>query len=158
MKLFSFTGWSGSGKTTLISKLISELSGRGYKIMAVKKVPEKYDLEPEGKDSRVFFDSGAETVFLVASNQLLRMSRIDKPDDFFKIIKKEFNNFDFIFLEGLINSGVPVFEVYDSSVSPALKNDPDDITVLFGDKNKFNKIKYIDRNNIKKIADLIEKF
>ena len=123
MNTFTFTGWSGSGKTTLISKLIHILSGRGWKVMAVKKVPEKYDLEPEGKDSRKFLECGARTVYLVADRQLLKMRSIENPDDLFELEAEDIKDHDFVLIEGRISSESYIFEVFNPTISKTPKTD-----------------------------------
>jgi len=155
MKIFSFVGWSGSGKTTLISNLINELVKRGLKVLAVKKVPKRFHLEPEGKDSRKFLDSGAKTVYLVAEKQLMKMQSIHCPDDFFKIADDDFKDHDCVLIEGLTTRNAYAFEVFNPEVSNILKSDIKSLSAIISDKNVFKNIKHFKRNDIIKIADYI---
>jgi len=156
MNTFTFTGWSGSGKTTLISKLIHELSGRGWKVMAVKKVPDKYDLEPEGKDSRKFFEYGAQTVYLVADKQLLKMRSIKNPDDLFEIEAEDIKDHDFVLIEGRISSESYIFEVLNSTISKTPKTDKSQLSAIISDIPVSGGVKNFTRDNIDEIADFME--
>ena len=156
MNIFSFNGWSGTWKTTLITKLITELSSRGWKVMGVKKVPEKFHLEPEGKDSRRFLEHGAETVYLVAEKQLMKMRSIDKPEDFFILAREDRDEHDFVLIEGLSIEGAFIFEVYNPGVSKDLKTDKDILNAVISEYQVFDDIKYFNRDDIKSIADYLE--
>ncbi len=155
MKFFSFIGWSKSGKTTLISSLIKELSGRGFNVLAVKKIPDRFHVEPEGKDSRKFLDSGAETVYLIAEKQLMKMRQITDPKDFSKIADNDFKDHDFILIEGLTVNGSHIFEVFDPEISNKLKSNIRSLSAIISDKNVFKNIKHFKRDDIIKIADYI---
>lgn len=115
MKAFSITGWSGSGKTTLIERLIERFGQEKKRVVAFKRVPQKYYLEPESSDSFRFLAAGAETVGLVASRELLTMQAISEEIDVFDILEKRYSGCEFLLLEGLRGTGVPVIEVFDSS-------------------------------------------
>lgn len=157
MKIFSFQGWSGSGKTTLITRLIRELSIRGWRVMAVKKAAEKYHLEPEGKDSRRFLEHGAGTVYLVAKKQIMKMKAIDKPEDLFKIAENDFKEHDFILIEGLAADNSYIFEVYDPGQSDELKTDTKILSAVISEFQVFDDMTYLNRDDITGIADYLEK-
>ncbi len=156
MNIFSFNGWSGTGKTTLITKLITELSSRGWKVMGVKKVPEKFHLEPEGKDSRRFLEHGADTVYLVAERQLMKMRSINKPEDFFILAHDDRKEHDFVLIEGLSTEGSFIFEVYNPEISDTLKTEKKNLNAVISECQVFNDIKYFNRDDIKSLADHLE--
>jgi molybdopterin cofactor biosynthesis protein B len=45
-RAFGITGWKNSGKTTLTARLIAELTGRGYRVCAIKHAHESFDIDP----------------------------------------------------------------------------------------------------------------
>ena len=49
--VISVVGYSGSGKTTLITKLITELKERGFKIGTIKHAHHGFEMDKIGKDS-----------------------------------------------------------------------------------------------------------
>ncbi len=158
MKMFSFTGWSGSGKTTLIAKLIKEFRDRGYRVLAVKNAPHKFHLEPEGKDSRIFLESGAEEVYLLSKGTLMNMRFIDDTEAFFKYTFPVMQKYDFVFLEGMKRDGIPVFEIFDSGSKNKLRTDINSLSAVFSDKKMHPDVTHINREDIKEIADFLENF
>ena len=156
MNLFTFTGWSGSGKTTLISKLIRELSHRGWEVMAIKKVPDKFNLEPEGKDSRIFLEHGAQIVYLVAGKQLMKMSSIKKPEEIFETENKVMDKHDFVLIEGEISSDSFMFEIFDPEISETQKTENHLLSAIISDISISDKLKHFKRNDIVEIADFME--
>ncbi len=156
MNVFTFTGWSGSGKTTLIAKLISELSRREWKVIAVKKVPDKFNLEPEGKDSHIFLEHGAKTVYLVAGRQLMKMSSINKPEDIFETESRFLDKHDFVLIEGEISSESYMFEIFDPEISENPKTDENLLSAIISDTSISGKLKHFKRNDIVDIADFME--
>ena len=156
MNIFTFTGWSGSGKTTLISKLIRELSRRGWEVMAIKKVPDKFNLEPEGKDSRIFLEHGAQIVYLVAGKQLMKMSSIKKPEDIFETENKVMDKHDFVLIEGEISSDSYMFEIFDPEISETPKTERNLLSAIISDISISGNLKHFKRNDIADIADFME--
>ncbi|MCX6558742.1 MAG: molybdopterin-guanine dinucleotide biosynthesis protein B [Candidatus Aminicenantes bacterium] len=121
MKIFSIAGWSGSGKTLLITRLIKSLKARQRRVVAVKNAPDAYALQPEAKDTAQFLHAGADEVFLIAGNELLRMSRINAPQDLLEDLKSRLFEDDIVLMEGLYQPGIPVIEVDDASRPQAQK-------------------------------------
>jgi molybdopterin-guanine dinucleotide biosynthesis protein B len=121
MKIFSIAGWSGSGKTMLINRLIDAFKDKKRRVIAVKYAPDTYALQPEAKDTAQFLRTGADEVFLITKNELLRMTRINAPQDLLEDLKKRLQKDDIVLMEGLYQPGIPVIEVDDSSRPQALK-------------------------------------
>ena len=121
MKIFSIAGWSGSGKTMLITRLIESFKAKKRRVIAVKNAPDTYTLQPEAKDTAKFLRAGADEVFLIAKNELLRMSLINAPQDLLEDLKSRLHEDDIVLMEGLYQPGIPVIEVDDPSRPQALK-------------------------------------
>ena len=121
MKIFSIAGWSGSGKTMLINRLIEYFKAKNRRVIAVKNAPDSYDLQPEAKDTAKFLRAGADEVFLIAKDELLRMSRIQAPQDLLEELGARLHEDDIVLMEGFYQPGVPVIEVDDPSRPHALK-------------------------------------
>jgi hypothetical protein len=49
--VFGIAGWKNSGKTTMAARLVTELTGRGYAITAIKHAHESFDIDHPGRDS-----------------------------------------------------------------------------------------------------------
>ena len=48
--VFGIAGWKNSGKTTLATRLVSELTERGYVVTAIKHAHESFDIDQPGRD------------------------------------------------------------------------------------------------------------
>jgi len=111
MKAFSFVGWSGSGKTTLIARLVTAQTDKGRRVVCVKKVHCSYTLQPAAKDTARFVEAGAESAFLVADGELVRMQRVANAREALEMVVAEAGGADWVLLEGAVREGAPVIEV-----------------------------------------------
>jgi len=100
MKIIGVVGSSGSGKTRLIEKLVAELKRRGRRAAALKHCPHGFDLDVKGKDSARFLEAGAESVGLVSPERAAFMHRRGGEGDLALIAGEQFQNADFVFIEG----------------------------------------------------------
>jgi molybdopterin-guanine dinucleotide biosynthesis protein B len=124
MKIFSIIGWSGSGKTLLITRLIENFKAGKRKVIAVKKAHRDYTLQPEAKDTARFLRAGADQAYLLAGNELLRMTALGREDDFLSGLKAGLGEDDLVLLEGFSQEDVPVIEVADDEGRQPLKFPP----------------------------------
>jgi len=94
-------GSKGSGKTTTIEVLTKELTKRGYKIAAIKHIPEpNFTIDKEGKDTWRFAKSGAKTIISVASGEIAMIEKVDEGSFSLTNILKKCRDNDVVFLEG----------------------------------------------------------
>ncbi|HCS48109.1 MAG TPA: molybdopterin-guanine dinucleotide biosynthesis protein B [Candidatus Aminicenantes bacterium] len=100
MKAISFVGNSGSGKTRLLARLIPELKKRGHTVAVVKHCPHGFSLDPRRKDSRRFFEAGADGVALVSSEATAVIKRNGLPTDFSTLARSHFEDIDILLVEG----------------------------------------------------------
>lgn len=124
MKIFSIAGWSGSGKTLLITRLIENLKAKKRRVIAVKNAPDTYALQPEAKDSAKFLRAGADEVYLLAKDELLRMTTLDKAHDLLFVLKASLREDDIVLMEGFTDEDIPVIEVADDNGQQPLKFPP----------------------------------
>lgn len=96
-RIIGFLGQSNSGKTTLISRLCKELKEQEAKILVIKHDPKaKSTTDTKGKDSWVFFESGADVI--LASSQKTTIFKQDILDE--KTALKMYEAYDYVFVEG----------------------------------------------------------
>ena len=99
--VIAVVGSKSSGKTTTIEILTQELTKRGYKIAAIKHIPEKnFTIDTERKDTWRFVKSGAKTVISVASNEITTIEKIDEGNFSLEEVLKKCEGSDVVFLEG----------------------------------------------------------
>lgn len=108
----SFVGWSNTGKTLLIRRLVAEFSTRGFKVGALKKGHSGPSFEPSGKDTDLFFQSGAEQVgFFSPQGGFIRYKTPPSLEE----LRLQFASCDILLLEGAVLPGIPCFELLASS-------------------------------------------
>jgi molybdopterin-guanine dinucleotide biosynthesis protein B len=99
--VIAVVGSKSSGKTTTIEVLTNELTRRGYKIAAIKHIPEpNFTMDREEKDTWRFAKSGAKTIISVASNEIATIEKVNENNFSLKNILKKCAGNDIVFLEG----------------------------------------------------------
>jgi molybdopterin-guanine dinucleotide biosynthesis protein B len=94
-KVVAFTGHSNSGKTTLISKVV-EVIKESFSVTVIKNDPkDKAIFDTKGKDSSVFFESGADVV-VTSTN---RTTKFTHQRSSFETLLEQINT-DFVLVEG----------------------------------------------------------
>ncbi|MDQ1350622.1 MAG: molybdopterin-guanine dinucleotide biosynthesis adapter protein [Acidobacteriota bacterium] len=158
MRIFSFIGWSGSGKTTLITRLIKHYKTQDKKVIAVKHAPHKYYLEPESTDTFKFLEAGADETCLAAKNEMLTMKRITEKTDPIALLKSQYPDCDFLFLEGLKSENIPAIEVFNSQKNEALKFPLASLCAVVSDKPVITNspIPNFNMNDLDKIIHFME--
>ncbi len=107
----SFVGWSNTGKTLLIRRLVAEFSARGFKVGTLKQGHSAPSFEAAGKDTNLFFQSGAEQVgFLSPRGGFIRYKNPPPIEE----LRAQFRSCDILLLEGAVLPGIPCFELLTS--------------------------------------------
>jgi molybdopterin-guanine dinucleotide biosynthesis adapter protein len=109
--LFGIVGWKNSGKTTLTSRLIAELTRRGYKVAAVKHAHHGFDVDQPGRDSYTFREAGAREVAVVSGKRVAVMHELrDEPEPPLEDVLKRLGGSDLILIEGFKRHHHPKIE------------------------------------------------
>jgi molybdopterin-guanine dinucleotide biosynthesis protein B len=99
--VIAVVGGKSSGKTTAIEVLTRELTKRGYRVAAVKHIPEpSFTIDQIGKDTWRFAKSGAKTIISVAANEVATIERVSLKDFSLGKILHRCKDDDVVFLEG----------------------------------------------------------
>ncbi|MEM3617039.1 MAG: molybdopterin-guanine dinucleotide biosynthesis protein B [Candidatus Bathyarchaeia archaeon] len=94
-------GSKESGKTATIEALTRELTSRGYKVAAVKHIPERdFTIDTKGKDTWRFAVAGAKTVVCVSPKEIATIEKGDINDLSLKAIVEKCRGSDIILIEG----------------------------------------------------------
>jgi molybdopterin-guanine dinucleotide biosynthesis protein B len=67
--VLQIVGYSNSGKTTLLSKLIAELTRKGYKVGTIKHDAHDFEMDKPGKDTWKHREAGAQVVSITSSSK-----------------------------------------------------------------------------------------
>jgi molybdopterin-guanine dinucleotide biosynthesis protein B len=161
-------GGKKSGKTTTIELLTKELAERGYRIAAVKHIPEpNFTIDREGKDTWRYAQAGATTVVGVSADEIATIEKRRQNRLTLKGIIQKCRGSDLVFLEGFRelvakDEKIPKILVVNSSEEATrdLKTFRP-IIALTGPtrlRTKDSHLPYMDVcKNAKRLADLVEK-
>jgi molybdopterin-guanine dinucleotide biosynthesis protein B len=94
-------GSQNSGKTTTIEALTKELTKRGYRVAAVKHIPEPdFTMDTTGKDTWRFGQSGAQTVMSIAAHEIATLEKTGTKSISLREILRRCKGNDVVFIEG----------------------------------------------------------
>jgi molybdopterin-guanine dinucleotide biosynthesis protein B len=166
--VIAVVGSKSSGKTTTIEALTRELTKGGYKIAAVKHVPEPdFTIDTVGKDTWRFAQSGAQTIISVAANEIATIEKVKAKKFPLKEILQKCKGHDIVFLEGFrefVGNKKNIHKiVVVKSAEEALEAVKNFKPILaftgpFSTENLNLKIPYVNvLKNPEKIADIVEK-
>ncbi|MEM3612866.1 MAG: molybdopterin-guanine dinucleotide biosynthesis protein B [Candidatus Bathyarchaeia archaeon] len=106
-------GGKESGKTTTIEALTRELTRRGYKVAAIKHIPEKdFTIDTRGKDTWRFAEAGAKTVVGISPKEVATIEKGSANNFSLEAIIEKCQDSDIILIEGFRkilgkNSNIP---------------------------------------------------
>lgn len=157
-KVINIVGSSSNvGKTYLLEGLIKELKVRGYSIATIKHDIHGFDIDKKGKDTYKHREAGSETVIISSKNRLAMIKELKEETELNDIIKMVLDK-DIILIEGYKKSNLRKIEVFRSGVSEKIITPKEKIIAVASDINiDIDDIIIVDREDYKKLADLIEK-
>ena len=154
--IISIVGKSGSGKTTLLEGLITELKARGHKVAIVKHSHHASDIDTADKDTWRFTKAGSELSVLNSLDHLAIYRHMDEYFDPQEISDFVLWDYDLILTEGFKSSDFPKIEVHCREQGEGLITDTERLLAVVTDEPLDIDIPQFSRNDLSKIADLIE--
>ena len=127
MKIIQVVGSSGSGKTTFIRKLIPALKKQGT-VAVVKHLGEHTFTIEEGKDTTVFFETGADISVGIDSHKAIAAIRKNTLED---VLSMLFNQgIDFAVIEGFKQRRYPKIVIGNIPAEKCILSNPtvDEVT------------------------------
>ena len=114
MRIFGIIGWSGSGKTTVITKLIPEITARGYKVSTIKHTHHAFDVDKPGKDSYSHRLAGATEVLVGSAKKwaLIHEKKKDNEEDNINTLVSRMEKVDLVLVEGFKNLNHSKMEIF----------------------------------------------
>ncbi|MDX8376795.1 MAG: molybdopterin-guanine dinucleotide biosynthesis protein B [Mariprofundales bacterium] len=154
--ILSIVGYSNAGKTTLLEKLIAQLSKHGLRIATIKHSHHKPELDEYGKDSWRHKQAGAETSFLVGSENMMMVADIKQDLNPTLLVSSYCVDFDLILVEGYSLLPLAKIEVLRAEQSEYLRCDPADLLAVVTDVvNLQSGLTQIELNDIKTLVNFI---
>jgi molybdopterin-guanine dinucleotide biosynthesis protein B len=112
------TGRKNSGKTRLVSKLIPELRKRGVSVGVVKHdYHGKFRWDQKGKDTDLFWESGADAVSLIGPGKYAVKIRTEGEVSLEDFIRQHYQGLDLVLVEGFGRLDHPRIEVVRAEIS-----------------------------------------
>lgn len=167
IQVIAVVGTKKSGKTTTIENLTRELTRRGYRIAAIKHVPEPdHTIDTPGKDTWRYAQAGAKTIVSAAANEIAVIEKTPLTTVSLDALIRRCRGNDVVFIEGLKKKiakqkGIPkivVAKTMDEAVNAVKTYKP--ILAFSGPystKNLNFEMPYADAlENPQELADIIE--
>ena len=100
MKTIAVIGWKNSGKTTLVSRLVSHLKKKKFKVGVVKHAHHTFDIDHPNTDSYKIREAGSYKTTIVSEKRLAHIEEKISPEiDIEELIKLN-NGCDILIFEG----------------------------------------------------------
>jgi molybdopterin-guanine dinucleotide biosynthesis protein B len=101
-QVIAVVGTKKSGKTTTIENLIRQLTNRGYRVAAIKHVPEPdHTIDTPGKDTWRYAQAGAKTIVSAAASEIATIEKTPLETVKLDALIKRCKGNDIVFIEGL---------------------------------------------------------
>ena len=159
MRIFGIIGWSGSGKTTVITKLIPEITARGYKVSTIKHTHHAFDVDKPGKDSYSHRLAGATEVLVGSAKKwaLIHEMKKDNEEDNINTLVSRMEKVDLVLVEGFKNLNHSKMEIFRKDLKkPTLFDNDNSIVALISNSEIPEAgIPRFTPSDIKGIADFI---
>lgn len=154
---FGVTGWKNSGKTTLVSRLVAEITARGFSVSTVKHAHHNFDIDQKGRDSYAHREAGANEVALVSGRRWALMHELRGQDEpTLEDVLAKLSPCDLVIVEGYkreAHSKIEARRIGSKSDAPLAPNDPHIVAIASDTALIGETLPVFDINNIKEIAD-----
>src|SRR5262245_4173068 len=159
-RVLGIAGFKNTGKTTLVTRLVAELTRRGFRISTVKHAHHSFDIDHEGRDSYHHREAGAREVAVVSRYRWALMHELDGTETdeprLYDILDK-LEPCDLVLVEGYKRDrNHPKIEIRDvRQDSPRLVDDPTVIAVAANGAVENAGVPVFDRDDIAGLADFV---
>ncbi len=153
-KVFAVSGIKNSGKTTLVSKLVTALTEKGYKVGVIKHDGHEFKADHEGTDSYKHKAAGAQNVIVYSKTKLMMIKDLQLPNIHEMIALQD--EMDIVILEGMKYSSFPKIEVVRRAISNQIVCDPSTLLAITTDvPMQVGDIPIIPLDDFEKILDVV---
>ncbi len=156
--MFGVAGFKNSGKTTLTSRLVTELTARGFRVSTIKHAHHGFDLDQKGRDSFIHRQAGAHEVAIVSGSRWAILHELRGSEEpTFEDMLARLSPCDIVIVEGFKREAYPKIEVRRLDLDhPALA--PDDVNIVAiacDDPLVDQEVPVFARDDAEKITDFI---
>ena len=155
--LIAIVGKSGSGKTVIMEKLIAEFKARRYRVGAIKHAHETVELDAAGKDSWRYSQAGSDAAVVCSPSRITIFKRFDREPSLEETALLLGDGYDIILAEGFKKSRSLKIEVCPAGIVSEMVCGEAELAAVISDAALPLKIPRFEREQVKEIADFIEK-
>lgn len=113
MRVYGVTGWKNAGKTGLMERLVTEITGRGFRVSTVKHAHHATDIDHEGRDSFRHRQAGAAQVLVSSPVRWALMTELrDAPEPALDALLGKLDPVDLVLIEGYKTAPHPKVEAH----------------------------------------------
>lgn len=129
-------GWKNAGKTTLVTRLVAELTNRGYRVATIKHSHHPIDIERDGTDSARHREAGALGVAVLSPagwgivGPTREITRDPDPAPPLAAVVARLAPADIVIVEGWKSAAIPKIEVRRDGQGPGAPLAADDEKVF----------------------------
>jgi molybdenum cofactor guanylyltransferase/molybdopterin-guanine dinucleotide biosynthesis protein MobB len=126
-------GWKNSGKTTLVTRLITELTARGFRIASVKHAHHNFRIDDAETDSARHRSAGARQVAIVSARRWALVHELEEdPEPPLEATIARLDPCDLVIVEGYKAAPIPKIETRRRAAlraTPLSETDPNVIAI-----------------------------
>jgi molybdopterin-guanine dinucleotide biosynthesis protein B len=126
-------GWKNSGKTTLVTRLIAELTRRGFEVASVKHAHHNFQIDDAETDSARHRRAGARQVAIVSPKRWALVRELGgAPEPSLEEVIGRLDPCDLVIVEGYKAAPIPKIEVRRRAAArgePLAERDPNVVAV-----------------------------
>jgi molybdopterin-guanine dinucleotide biosynthesis protein B len=152
-RVFGVTGWKNAGKTTLATRLIVELTRRGWRVSSIKHAHHEVDIDRPETDSWRHRAAGATEVALVGGLRYAIMCEQAGPT--LAEVLARMAPADLIVIEGYKREPHPKIEVRTDHSRPIARDDPSIVAIAADQRPPEDHLPWFRRDDIAAIADFV---
>ena len=157
-RVIGVAGFKNAGKTTMVERLVTELTGRGYRVSTIKHAHHSFDIDHEGRDSFRHRAAGAAQVAVVSRHRWAVISELrDDAEPSLADMLSRLDPCDLVIVEGYKRDGHDKIEVRNLETdNPKLSDDDETIVAVAANGTVTDcPVPVYDRDNIFALADFI---
>jgi molybdopterin-guanine dinucleotide biosynthesis protein B len=129
--VLAIVGWKNSGKTTLATRLVAELTRRGFRVACVKHAHHDADIDHEGTDTFRLRAAGAKEVALVTARRWAIIHELgDDPEPALSETLARLSPADIVIMEGYKREPISKIEVRRTEAKQTNPMAPDDANII----------------------------
>ena len=153
-------GWKNSGKTTLVTRLIAELTRRGFKVASVKHAHHNFQIDDAETDSARHRRAGARQVAIVSPKRWALVRELGgAPEPSLPEVIDRLDPCDLVIVEGYKSEPIPKVEVrLKGAHAPALFPDDPNVVAVATDDVLDTTLPQLDANDPEAVAQFIAQF